>query len=87
MQIIQELKTGTPIFKVLEDGTETVELKPPTSKELRAARALESLHHQLQGMARSLESLQRQLETVENYLKIYSVKEQPTVTENDTKPS
>lgn len=46
--IYQELLQGTPVFKVHDDGTETVEYKPPTSKELRAAREIERLRGAIQ---------------------------------------
>jgi len=41
--IQQELRSPIKIFKVQEDGSETVELKPPTSLMLRAANHIDQL--------------------------------------------
>lgn len=72
MQIIQELKQGTPRFQVKEDGSETVEYKPPTSKELRAARALEALIAQLEGLNRANQTLVQQLQQAEFAIRSFS---------------
>jgi hypothetical protein len=59
--IYDELMQGTPIFKVQEDGTETIEWRPPTSKELRAANAIKATLEQYNGLLRALETTQRQV--------------------------
>jgi len=41
--IQQELRSPIKIFKVQDDGTETVEYKPPTSLMLRAANHIDQL--------------------------------------------
>lgn len=54
MQIIQELTEPQKIFRVQEDGSETVEYKAPTSLQLRAARTIQELIQVIQGLERSL---------------------------------
>jgi hypothetical protein len=51
--IYDELMQGTPIFRVKDDGSETIEVKPPTSKEIRAARHIAALTNQLDGLSRA----------------------------------
>ena len=46
--IVQELRSPQKTFKVLEDGTETVEYRAPTSLMLRAANTIEQLQRTVQ---------------------------------------
>jgi hypothetical protein len=56
--IQQELRSPIKIFKVQnEDGTETVELRPPTSLMLRAANHIDQL-------TRTIEVLQIELNNI-----------------------
>jgi hypothetical protein len=55
--IQQELRSPIKIFKVQEDGTETVELKAPTSIMLRAANHIDQL-------TRTIEVLQIELNNI-----------------------
>lgn len=56
--IYDELTAGSVKFIVAEDGTEQIERHPPTSKDLRAARALKSLVDQLNGLTQANQQLQ-----------------------------
>ncbi len=55
--ITQELRNPVKIFKVQSDGTETVELRPPTSLMLRAANHIDQLN-------RTVEVLQIELHNI-----------------------
>lgn len=46
--IVEELRGPQKTFKVLEDGTETVEYRAPTSLMLRAAATIEQLQRTIQ---------------------------------------
>ena len=59
--IIAELREGSVKFKVQEDGTETYERRPPTSKDLRAATSISNLVAKLEGLARAYNSLGSEL--------------------------
>ena len=59
MNFIQQLTQGTPKFTTSEDGSETMELRPPTVKELRAARELEKAMMVNQQMGMSYQQLER----------------------------
>ena len=55
-----ELMQGTTKFIVQEDGTETVEVRPPTARDLRAGRGLKGLHEQLNNVMNAFNQLQAQ---------------------------
>jgi chromosome segregation ATPase len=57
MSIIDELLSGTVKFTVQEDGTETIERRPPTSLAIRAANTIKSLAEQLEGLNRVNQTL------------------------------
>lgn len=59
MDLIQELRNPIPIITTQEDGTDTVEFKPPTRLSLMAANALEKQVEVINGMARHIESLNK----------------------------
>ena len=59
-QLINELKAGTAIFTIQEDGTETVARYPPSALALRAAVRLETCLAVIQGLERNLETLAEQ---------------------------
>jgi len=46
--ITQELRSPVKIFKVQDDGTETVDVRPPTSLMLRAANHIDQLNRTVQ---------------------------------------
>lgn len=56
--IYDELMAGSLKFSVAEDGTEQIERRPPTSKDLRAARGLQSLSTQLNQLGIAYQQLQ-----------------------------
>lgn len=60
MQIYDELMNGTISYQVKEDGSETQITHPPTSKDLRAARAIMHLSHQVQVLTEYSSNLQNQ---------------------------
>jgi hypothetical protein len=55
--ITQELRSPVKIFKVQSDGSETVELRPPTSLMIRAANHIDQLN-------RTVEVLQIELANI-----------------------
>ena len=55
-----ELMQGTQKFIVQEDGSETIELRPPTQRDLRAGRELKTLHEQLNNIMIAYNQLQAQ---------------------------
>lgn len=56
MQIIQQLSQPKPHFVVQSDGTETVDWRPPTALDLRAARTIQELVLKLQGLERAIQT-------------------------------
>ena len=46
--IVDQLRSPQKIFKVQEDGTETVEYRPPTSVMLQAANTIQQLERTIQ---------------------------------------
>lgn len=71
MGIIQELLQGSPKFTYGENGEEYVEYRPPTSKELRAARHIEQTHKSLEGLAKAFQTLEAQYkELMQSYDKL-----------------
>lgn len=55
-----ELMQGTTKFIVQEDGSETIEARPPTARDLRAGRELKVLHEQLNNIMIAYNQLQAQ---------------------------
>lgn len=55
--IVQELRSPVKTFKVLEDGTETVEIRPPNSLMLRAANHIDQLNRTVQVLQLELHNL------------------------------
>jgi hypothetical protein len=45
-----ELMQGTTKFIVQEDGTETIEVRPPTARELRAGRQIKRMQEELNNL-------------------------------------
>lgn len=62
MQIIQELRAGTVHFGTQPDNTEGFSTRPPTSLNLKAARAIEAFVQVTQGLERANQTLAQQLE-------------------------
>lgn len=60
MSIIDELLAGTMKFQVQEDGTETIERRPPTSLAIRAANAIRNIAAQYEGLERAHTTLLKQ---------------------------
>lgn len=60
--LIQELKFGRSIYITDADGTETVSRRPPTSLDLRAARAIENLVSILNTSDAQIKTLNKMLE-------------------------
>lgn len=60
-----ELKQGTVVFTVQEDGSETVAHRPPTARDLRVARELETLHQQAQQLMGAYQQLQNQYQQLD----------------------
>jgi hypothetical protein len=60
MQIIQELMSPQKVFKMNEDGTETVEYRPPTSLQLRAARQIQQLVEVIRGLETALNQAKKE---------------------------
>lgn len=46
--IVDQLRSPQKIFKVQEDGTETVEYRPPTALMLHAANVIQQLERNIQ---------------------------------------
>ena len=46
--IVDQLRSPQKIFKVQEDGTETVEYRPPTAVMLHAANIIQQLERSIQ---------------------------------------
>lgn len=46
--IVDQLRSPQKIFKVQEDGTETVEYRPPTALMLHAANIIQQLERSIQ---------------------------------------
>ena len=46
--IVDQLRSPQKIFKVMEDGTETVEYRPPTALMLHAANIIQQLERSIQ---------------------------------------
>lgn len=46
--IVDQLRSPQKIFKVQEDGTETVEYRPPTAIMLHAANVIQQLERSIQ---------------------------------------
>lgn len=57
MNIIEELKGPQKTFKVLEDGTETVEYRPPTALMMRAANVIQQLERTVQVLQIELQNV------------------------------
>lgn len=55
-----ELLQGTQKFIVQEDGSETIEVRPPTARDLRAGRELKAMHEQLNNIMIAYNQLQAQ---------------------------
>ena len=55
-----ELMQGTTKFIVQEDGSETIEARPPTARDLRAGRELKVMHEQLNNIMIAYNQLQAQ---------------------------
>ena len=53
-----ELMQGTIKFIVQQDGTETIEVRPPTARELRAGRQLKRLKEELNNVMVAYNQLQ-----------------------------
>lgn len=86
--IYEQLTQGTAIFKVQEDGTETVEHKPPTTLHLQAARMIKQQHDQLQQLGQAHIQLQQHYQQlVDDYNQLKQQHDQnittPTTTSND----
>lgn len=86
--LYEALTQGTQTFKVQEDGTETVEHRPPTTLHLHAARHIKQLTDQLNqlgGAHNQLQLMYQQL--VDDYNRLLQNHEQnitsPTVTPDD----
>lgn len=57
--LYEALTQGTATFKVQEDGTETVEHRPPTTLHLQAARHIKQLTDQLNQLSVAHTQLQQ----------------------------
>lgn len=57
MNIIEELRGPQKTFKVLEDGTETVECRPPTALMMRAANVIQQLERTVQVLQIELQNV------------------------------
>lgn len=66
--ILQELLDGTVYSNTDENGIVTFLRRPPTHKELRAAREIEKLSAAKSGMERSLQTLLSHMATLESQL-------------------
>ncbi len=77
--LYEQLTQGTAHFKVQEDGTETVEHRPPTQLHLQAARAIKQLTDQLNHLGLAHNQLQQHYqELLQNYEQL-----QQQVTQNE----
>jgi hypothetical protein len=77
MSLIQELKEGTLKITVNDDGTESIERRPPTSLALRAANALTATINQLEGLSRAYNSLEVQFKKLEELYEKCSMVQEP----------
>lgn len=68
-----KLTDPTPIFKVQDDGTETVDYKPPTARDYQAQRYLEQLVATVQGMERVLKTTASEVAKLEELVELYQV--------------
>lgn len=62
--LIDELLNGQRKFKFAEDGTQTWEQLPPTSREIRTANILKQLVLAKEGLGKSIETLQREVVSI-----------------------
>lgn len=60
MSIVDELLNGTVKFIVQEDGTETIERRPPTALAIRAANTIRKMAEELRGLNEANQTLFRQ---------------------------
>lgn len=57
MNIVEELRGPQKTFKVMEDGSETVEYRPPTSLQLRAASVIQQQERTIQVLQLELNNI------------------------------
>lgn len=57
MNIVEHLRSPQKTFKVGEDGTETVEYRPPTSLMLQAANTIQQLERTVQVLQIELQNV------------------------------
>lgn len=69
-----ELMQGTQKFIVQEDGSETIELRPPTARDLRAGRELKAMHEQLNNIMIAYNQLQAQHQALVQAVEAHNVK-------------
>ena len=73
-----ELMQGTQKFIVQEDGSETIELRPPTARDLRAGRELKAMHEQLNNIMIAYNQLQAQHQALVQAVEAHNVKNTTT---------
>ncbi len=61
----------TPIFKVQDDGTETVDWKPPTARDYQAQREFEQLAAVCQGLERAVQTAAHEITKMEELVALY----------------
>ena len=61
-----ELMQGTKKFIFQEDGSETIEIRPPTARDLRAGRELKAMHESLNNIMIAYNQLQAQHNELQN---------------------
>ena len=61
----------TPIFKVQDDGTETVDWKPPTARDYQTQRQFDQLVAGYQGMERAVQTAANEIAKMEELIALY----------------
>lgn len=77
MSIEQELRQGTVKFTVQEDGTETIERRPPTARDIRAANEIARLRFLVDSLSRQFNGITKPVEEVKNATNTEDVHEAP----------
>lgn len=71
--LYEALTQGTPHFKVQDDGTETVEHRPPTTLHLHAARHIKALTDQLNQLGVAHTQLQQHYQQLLEYNQLLEI--------------
>lgn len=77
--ILEELKQGSIYFSNDGNGNEHITRRPPSTKDLRAARAIEELNAKFEGLLRAYHTLEAEYTYTKNeYEKLRSLQESKT---------